>query len=201
MDPVLAAMIAGATLMLQGTANEAVKDLYQGLKSLIDIRIKGDDGAELVLSKLEDNPDVWKSPLEELLSRIAIRQDHKILDAAQRLLECIEPGQINIRDQNTRITGDANTIIQAANLTIAYSLSDVPTEPNSAEEIVTAEEHFRLGNVALAANEYAQAIEEYSAAIFRSPNHANTHNNRGNAHYLRWTPLVGQIWCHLAEVH
>ena len=62
MDPVsviTAALAAGALAGAQGTATEAVKDLYGGLRRLVKGRFAGRAAGEVVLEQHEAKPELW----------------------------------------------------------------------------------------------------------------------------------------------
>ncbi len=70
MDPItliITALATGDTLGSQAVASEAIKDAYHGLKDLIARRLATKPEAELVVTKYEEKPDVWKAPLEDML--------------------------------------------------------------------------------------------------------------------------------------
>ena len=66
MDPItliVTALAAGAALGLTETASAAVKDAYASLNALVRKRFTGRPEAELVLTKHETAPEVWRAPL------------------------------------------------------------------------------------------------------------------------------------------
>ena len=72
MDPItliVTALAAGAALGVQDTASAMVMDAYAGLKALVRRRLGGDPGAELVLTRHEQAPEIWQAPLMAELAR------------------------------------------------------------------------------------------------------------------------------------
>ncbi len=57
MEPIIAALIAGATAALGDTAKEAVKDAYHGLKSVVSKWFSGKPEAEAALARVEQHPE------------------------------------------------------------------------------------------------------------------------------------------------
>ena len=109
MDPIiliLTALTAGATASLKDTANQAVKDAYDGLKTLIKKRFVGKHDAEMALAQHEKKPEVWKAPLEEGLKETGVDRDQEIIAAAQQLMKLIQPQQAAMGKYNVQITGN-----------------------------------------------------------------------------------------------
>jgi hypothetical protein len=90
MDPItliVTALAAGAALGVQDTASAMVKDAYASLKALARKRLGGDPGAELVLSRHEQGPEVWQAPLMAELARAGAAGDGDLIAAAKALLD------------------------------------------------------------------------------------------------------------------
>jgi len=102
MDPMsllLAALAAGA----QGTASQAVKDGYAGLKALILKRFAGKQAAETALTEYEKDEETWKLPLQKSLAEVGADRDEDILQQAQHLLKQINPQQASQGKYNINI--------------------------------------------------------------------------------------------------
>ena len=100
MDPImliLSALTAGAVASIQSTTSEAVTDMYNGLKTLIQRKLSGKRGAELVLSEHENDPQTWEEPLKKILVQEHLDQEQDILDAARNLLLQIHPQQVQAK--------------------------------------------------------------------------------------------------------
>src|SRR6266566_9248916 len=94
MDPItliLMALGSGAAAALKPTAEQAVKDAYAGLKTLLQRKFAGKPAAEVVLTEYEKKPDVWKAPLEAGIKETGTDQDQDIIAAAKKLLELTHP--------------------------------------------------------------------------------------------------------------
>ncbi|MDD1414594.1 hypothetical protein MEN41_08070 [Dolichospermum sp. ST_con] len=93
MDPVsliITALVAGATVAAKETAEKAIKDAYQGLKTLIKKKFEGDSFAQgLVDGNPEDIKQV-ENLLEGKIRKAAVHEEPKIIEAAQNLLDKVE---------------------------------------------------------------------------------------------------------------
>jgi hypothetical protein len=92
MDPVsiiVMALAAGAAAGLKPTAEQAIKDGYVGLKSLIQKKFTGSNNS---LNQLEEKPEseARRAVLKEDLEEVEVDKDEEILRQAQSLLETIE---------------------------------------------------------------------------------------------------------------
>lgn len=92
MDPIsliVTALASGAAAALKPTAENVVKDAYQGLKSIIrDRYAKASDGVE----GLESRPDsaARKSVVEEDLREIDAAADRELLERAKAVLAAVQ---------------------------------------------------------------------------------------------------------------
>jgi len=105
MDPItliLAALAAGAAAGGKDLANNAIKDAYHGLKTLLMARFQkqasergGTDAVHVdpvaVLQAHETRPDTWAAPLSDVLEESRAAYDEDILRAARVLLEQADP--------------------------------------------------------------------------------------------------------------
>jgi len=113
MEPItliVSALGAGATVALKETASQAVKDIYAGLKALIQKRFAGKPEAEMVLAQHEKKPKVWETPLKDALVETGADKDEAIVQAAEKLLKLIQPQQIGTGKYNVQI-GEAQGVV------------------------------------------------------------------------------------------
>jgi len=114
MDPVTAivsAIVAGATAALKPTTEQAIKDAYQGLKSIIVNKWKN-----LNLSGIESTPDSkgQKLVLEEEIAKSDAGNDQQLIAAAQQLLSTIQQKdpdillKIGLKLNDITVKGNAN---------------------------------------------------------------------------------------------
>jgi hypothetical protein len=93
MDPItliVTALAAGAASGVSGAVSSAVKDAYAGLKALVVKRLGGRPDAELVLSRHEEAPEIWRAPLMAELADAAADRDLDLLGAARALLSLVD---------------------------------------------------------------------------------------------------------------
>jgi hypothetical protein len=106
MDPITAAIVAA----LAGLAEPAVKDAYEGLKSLIVKKLGGDHEAVAAVGDLEKKPDSAgrRATLGEELAASPITADAEVLAAAGRLLEVAHKHSATSASVQQTVTGSRN---------------------------------------------------------------------------------------------
>jgi hypothetical protein len=93
MEPIpliVGALAAGAVAGAQGTATEAVKDAYAGLKAVVQRRLKGHAAAETALEQHAKRPEQWDKALEAELVDAGADTDTEAIAAAQRLMGLLD---------------------------------------------------------------------------------------------------------------
>ena len=89
MDPItliVTALAAGAASGTADVAASAVKDAYARLKALVARRLGGSPDAELVLTRHEEAPEVWRAPLTAELANAGADRDLELIRAARALM-------------------------------------------------------------------------------------------------------------------
>jgi hypothetical protein len=116
MDPItliLTALVTGAAAALKPTAEQAVKDAYAGLKTLLQRKFAGKPAAETALTEYVEEPDIWKAPLEAAIKKTGTDQDQEIIEAAKKLAELAKELQgAEISTFQASSSGDQSPIIQ-----------------------------------------------------------------------------------------
>ena len=97
MEPIsliIAALVAGATAATKDTAGKAVKDAYEGLKSLIKKKFadkgKKDEGYLVDKQDKEPNSETVKALLKEEIIKAGIDQDEEVLKKAEAFKKLLE---------------------------------------------------------------------------------------------------------------
>ena len=93
MDPItliVTALAAGAALGVTDTASSAVKDGYAALRALIRKRLGGGADAGLLLTRYEEAPATWRSPLAAELAETGADRDADLMAAAQALMRLVD---------------------------------------------------------------------------------------------------------------
>jgi hypothetical protein len=131
MDPItliLSALAAGAAAALQETVGQAVKDAYAGLKALIVRKFADKPPAKTALDEYEKEPEVWKKPLEQALNETGANQDEKIIQAAQKLMELVDPRQAAAGKYIVQISGNVQGLVQGDNAKVEMHFEDPPKD-------------------------------------------------------------------------
>ena len=128
MDPIsliVAALAAGASTALKDTAGDAIKNAYNGLKSLLKRKFGGEPLAESVLDNHEQAPEVWEKPLEQQLGDSGAGDDEAIVQAAQKLLELADPEGARAGKYNVTISGGKGIVVgDDAHVTMTFDDGD-----------------------------------------------------------------------------
>lgn len=132
MDPVtliVTAIVAGIAAAAKPTAEQAVKDAYAGLKTLIQRRFSDKGDVSTAIEQVESKPESSgrREMLKEELDEAGAGQDSDVVKAAKELLALLQPqgadqsqiatadhgsaaatgrGAAAVGDGNVQITGD-----------------------------------------------------------------------------------------------
>jgi hypothetical protein len=109
---ILTALASGADAGLKGSVSLALKDSYNGLKTLIQHKFAGKPESETALSLYTDDPLTYEKPLREALAEVQIEDDQAVIESAQRLLALTQPQQNSTWKYNTQITGNVHGYAQ-----------------------------------------------------------------------------------------
>lgn len=118
MEPIsliLAALVAGVTAAAKDTAGKAIKDAYEGLKSLIKKKFadKGKADDSDIIDKHERKPDskAVKALLEEELIEAEIDKDEEVLKAAQEVMNKADSKGAREGKYNINISGGVQNVV------------------------------------------------------------------------------------------
>lgn len=126
MEPIsiiVGALVAGASTALKETANQSVKDAYQGLKSLViqhwKSRIETSDQtkeneAKEFLVNLENDPAGFQNSLKSKLNEIMPQPEVVLIDQAKQLEQLLNKLGYDTEQYNVSI-GNDNKGIQIGN--------------------------------------------------------------------------------------
>lgn len=104
---VMAALAAGASAGLTGTANSAVRDAYDSLREAVRRRLSA--RGEEVLDAEQVEPDVWEARLREELTACGADRDQELLTVAENLWALVRPAgkyQVDARGAKGVQVGD-----------------------------------------------------------------------------------------------
>lgn len=116
MEPIsliFAALVAGATAATKDTAGAAVKDAYEGLKSLIKKKFEKDALAQAIVEAKPEDMKQSEALLKNKITEAGIDQDVEILKTATEILKKEDPQgekegkyRINVQGDIKGIVGD-----------------------------------------------------------------------------------------------
>jgi hypothetical protein len=87
---IVTALTAGAAAGMKNTASAAVKDAYDGLKTLVTKRLAARPDGELILARHQESPQTWEVPLTAELTEAGAVDDVELVAAAQALMSLID---------------------------------------------------------------------------------------------------------------
>lgn len=105
---IVSTLVAAATKVAEGISGDALKDAYQGLKTLLKRRFGDDAGANVALEKIDKEPtDAWKSVLKEKLEATGAVQDTEVQSQARHLQETLEKAgfAVSVSGQGNVVAG------------------------------------------------------------------------------------------------
>jgi hypothetical protein len=114
MEPIsiiMAALAAGAAAGATEVASQAIKDAYEGLKALVLKRFEGKPVAEAALIEYERDTDTWEKPLQKSLVEAGAEKEQEIVEAAQKVLQLVQPQQVAQGKYNVQIGTAYGTVI------------------------------------------------------------------------------------------
>ncbi|HAC65098.1 MAG TPA: hypothetical protein DCF68_16605 [Cyanothece sp. UBA12306] len=114
MEPIsliITALVAGATASAKDIAGTAVKDSYDGLKTLIKRKFEGDPfGQGLMDGKPEEIKQV-EGLLKDKIKDAGVDQDQEIIKVAQELLKETNPDESAIGKFNVEFKGKTQGVV------------------------------------------------------------------------------------------
>src|SRR5436305_12318326 len=94
---IVTALTTGAATGLKDTASQAVKDGYGKLKALLQKKLDGTPTTLAALTEYENEPDIWKAPLEDGLLAAGADRDEEIITAARHIVTLVQAHQAGTR--------------------------------------------------------------------------------------------------------
>ena len=94
MEPIsliIAALIAGATAATKDTAEKAVKDGYEGLKTLIKRKFEGDPIGQGLVDAEPEKIKKGEELLKDSIKNAGVDQDKEVLKAAKKIMDKEDP--------------------------------------------------------------------------------------------------------------
>lgn len=131
MDPVSlieGALVAGAAASAKDTAGQAIKDAYAGLKTLLSRLFAEKPKAQVIIDEYEADPETYGKPLKKLLTEAHVEHEQEVLEAAQRVMNLVQPQQAALGKYNVQITGNVQGFAQGDHQQVAMHFGDIPKE-------------------------------------------------------------------------
>ena len=91
METIIAALVAGATAATKDMAGKAVKDVYEGLKTLIKGKFEGDPIGQGLVDAEPEKIKKGEELLKDSIKNAGVDQDEEIIKKAEELLEQLKP--------------------------------------------------------------------------------------------------------------
>lgn len=119
MDPltlIVTALVAGAAAAAKEVGGEAVKNAYNGLKTLISGKFGAKANVEAAIASVEQKPDSdnRKGVLKEELEAAGADKDAELLKQAQALVELLEKNGVETGISYTATNAGSGAIAQGA---------------------------------------------------------------------------------------
>jgi hypothetical protein len=133
MDPIstiFAALTAGAVAAAGETAGSAIKDAYEGLKSLIKNKFVDKALAKAAVDAHATEPQPAEAILRPAFNEAAVDQDDELLTAAKALLAMADSEGNVSRRYSLQVTGNVQGVVQGAhaNVTMSFGSETKPKE-------------------------------------------------------------------------
>jgi hypothetical protein len=121
------ALAAGAGAGMKDTATQAVKDAYAGLKALVLRLVEDQPTGVVAVVEHEKDPEVWRAPLAKTLTAVGADQDRGLIDAAQRLLQLLDPEGARAGAYTVNVTATGDRSVAAHTIHGGVQTGDAPT--------------------------------------------------------------------------
>ncbi|MDH3317054.1 MAG: hypothetical protein OEN48_14385 [Betaproteobacteria bacterium] len=131
MDPIstiLAALAAGAVAAAKETAGTAIKDAYEGLKSLIKKKFGDKNLVKAAVDAHASEPQPSEAILRPALKEAAVDQDAELLAAAKALLAKADSDGSISRRYSLQVTGNVQGIVQGDHANVTMSFGSEPKQ-------------------------------------------------------------------------
>jgi hypothetical protein len=131
MDPIstiLAALTAGAVAAAKETTGTAIKDAYEGLKSLIKKKFCDKTLVKAAVDTHASEPQPSEAVLRPALKEAAVDQDAELLAAAKALLAKADSDGSVRRRYSLQVTGNVQGVVQGDHANVTMSFGGEPKQ-------------------------------------------------------------------------
>lgn len=134
MDPIsliITALITGAST---GVAEDATKDAYERLKTLILRRFGANPEKRRVLEHVEENPSGPTETLERMLIEGGLQHDTEAVRVARALLADRDPEGAAKGTYNVQVGGNVHGLVQGSHNTVTFGDRSTTTSTDEQQE-------------------------------------------------------------------
>lgn len=110
MEIILAALIAGATAAAKDTATAAVKDAYEGLKTLLKKKFEKDAVAKAMIDAEPEDLKETEDLLKNKITKAGIDKDEEIVKKAEEIMKQEDPEGFEAGRYNTTVNVQGDVI-------------------------------------------------------------------------------------------
>jgi hypothetical protein len=115
------ALEKGAQAAATNVGSKAVKDAYQGLKTLLRRKHKGKSPDRSLLDKDATRSSAENARLKTALEESDLHKNPKVVEAAQKLMTLIDPKNSAMGKYNLQVTGDVQGLVQGDNAQVSMT--------------------------------------------------------------------------------
>lgn len=121
-------LIVGASAHPNTTVEKMREETYRNLKALIQRKLANNADWDLIFAQYEQQPEVWKSQLKEILTQLHADQDADITTTALKLMALIQP-QRAMKD-SLNVNEGSQAIVQSkiSGGTFTFNFSDIQSK-------------------------------------------------------------------------
>lgn len=138
----------------QSMLNDATREVFLRLKNYFLMRLAGESHSHVVLNEYEQNPETWRKPFVELLTRASLVDDGEVLTQARHLFRLV-----NLESRDASITNVFHEQVQGSAIgnynTNTFHITN--TAPAVEDSLVRGRDRLRRGRDVLKQRDYVMA--------------------------------------------
>ncbi len=120
MDPILAALAAGAAAALKDTATQAVKDGYAALKAKLGEKFAANPKHERALEGFVEEPEDYQKPMEKAVAESGAATDPDVVALADQLNKSLA-GPSAAKSVNVQFNGPTKGVVIGDGATVTMN--------------------------------------------------------------------------------
>jgi len=127
------ALEKGAQAAASKVGSKAIKDAYQGLKTLLHRKQKGKSLDRTLLAKGAKRSSAESAQLKTALAKSDVQNDPKVVEAAQKVMTLIDPKNAATGKYSLQVTGDVQGLVQGDNAHVSMTFGSEPSKTKKQE--------------------------------------------------------------------